>query len=158
MATGGGGLFFKKYLYVDVPAGHQNFDFRFTYSVLAPIPTISISISYKNTQVCSTWVLFMIIKIHPIYVNWASLSVMKPPPGSLKQHPKRKAHICIPSQCENPSPGMATTFSSKATQKKPCNHIRKQKLKNIGSAFEDETRITVRGLNITNFQEKWATF
>ena len=42
-------------------------------------------------------------KIHPIYVIWAHLSLMKPPiaiPNFAKKHPKRQAHIRTPSQCE----------------------------------------------------------
>ena len=51
------------------------------YTYFCPyLPTISIPILYKNTKFHSNWVLFYnnLLKIHPIYVNWAPLSLMNP--------------------------------------------------------------------------------
>ena len=46
-----------------------------------------------------------LLKMHPIYVNWVPLSVIKPPIAipkftKNKKHLKRQSQICIPCQCE----------------------------------------------------------
>ena len=49
-----------------------------------------------------------LLKIHPIYVNWVPLSVMKTHPllyhNLWRSTPngRRQAHICVPYQCETP--------------------------------------------------------
>ena len=51
-----------------------------------------------------------LLKKHPIHVNWAPPSMTKPTRSlyqnsnnnNNKKHPKRQAHICIPSQCGHP--------------------------------------------------------
>ena len=51
------------------------------YFCLRLPPIIIIPILYKNTQFCSNWMLFyhILLKIHPISVNWVPLSVKKTP-------------------------------------------------------------------------------
>ena len=63
-------------------------------------------------------------KIHPIYVIWVPLSLMKTPRSlyqiSRKKCPKRQAHVRIPCQCENPPPRACKSSISTVISKQQC--------------------------------------
>ena len=77
------------------------------YLILSHLPPISIPILHKKHTILLKFdtLYHHLLKIHPIYVNWAPLSVMKTPDHCTKiheKHPKRQAYICIPCHCEYP--------------------------------------------------------
>ena len=84
----------RKILYVDVPAGLQNFDFRYT-KFCPLLPSINIPILNKKHPILLKLDAFYhhLLKTHPISVNRMPSSVMKNPPiivpKSTKKHPKR---------------------------------------------------------------------
>ena len=103
-------------LYVDVPAGPRKSDFLYTH-FLPNFPPISIPFSKEKHPILTKLDAFYnnLPKIHPIYVIWAPLSLMKPPNRYTKFHEKshkRQAHIRILCQCENP-PRLRTCFKIK---------------------------------------------
>ena len=85
----------RNFLYVDVPAGGQNFDYTYFYPYLPPA-----GIPILNNQFCSKWVLFTIISLKCTqFVNFGRLRLRSKPRD---RYSKRQTHKRIPCQCENP--------------------------------------------------------
>ena len=89
--------FCQNFLYVDVPAGCQNFDFRYTFFFPNYHPSVY-QFHTKTTQFCAKLGAFYdnLLKVHPMYVNWVPLCVRKTPqyavPKFAKSTPKGR-HI-----------------------------------------------------------------
>ena len=92
--------------YVDVPAKPPKFDFLYT-NVSPNYINISIPFLIEKHSILLKLYAFYnnLLQIHPIYEIglfrlWWKPSI--PLPNFVKKRLKRQAHICIPSQCENP--------------------------------------------------------
>ena len=104
ISMGGGGLLSPK-SYVDVPAGPGKSYYLYT-NFLPNFPPINIPFLKEKHPILTKLGAFYSIwsKIHPIYVIWTPLSLMKTPDRytkycekkKKKKRPKRQAHIRRP--------------------------------------------------------------